>query len=119
MKKIEEMSDRELLEELVREKRFNDVAQWIAVGLVVALLVFIYIQIGKYAPLFSDLINRANQLMSDLENTSSQVNELVASVNDGSIEKLKNIIDQLNDGSIDKLKELIENLSSIMSLFKR
>ncbi len=119
MKKIEEMSDRELLEELVKEKRINDLVQWIAIGLVVALLIFIYVQIQKYMPILTDLVNRSNQLMSDLENTSSQINELIASVDDGSIEKLKNIIDQLNDGSIDKLKELIGDLSNIMSLFKR
>ncbi|MBQ2583758.1 MAG: hypothetical protein II568_01155 [Erysipelotrichaceae bacterium] len=134
MKKIDEMSDHELLRELVEEKRRNDIIQWAILLLVVFIAVFTYIQVRRYMPMVTDLVDRANVLMVDLEANSKQVEEVFNSLNDGSIdqfkgvmqqfndgsiEQFKNVVDQLNDGTIDKLKNLINQLDSIVSLFKR
>ncbi|MCR4633702.1 MAG: hypothetical protein K5648_06210 [Erysipelotrichaceae bacterium] len=134
MKKIDEMSDHELLRELVEEKRRNDIIQWAILLLVVFISVFTYVQARRYVPVVTDLIDRANVLMTDLEANSKQVEEVFNSLNDGSIDEFKavmgqfndgsidqfkTVVEKLNDGTIDKLKNLVNQLDSIVSLFGR
>ncbi len=87
MNSIEEMSDRELLEELLKEKRRNQIAT----------VIFIYVQAMKYIPMIKDFVERSNKLMAELEETGNQINGLVDSLNDGTIDKLKEMIVKLND----------------------
>ncbi len=102
MKKIEEMNDRELLEELLKEKRRNQVIRYIELAVLIAAAVFVYVQASKYVPMIKDFADRSNKLMTELEKTSSEI--------DG-------MIDSLNDGTIDKMKEMIDKLDSLLKIF--
>ncbi len=103
MKKIEEMSDRELLEELLKEKRKNQILRYIGCAILLAVAIFIYVEAMKYIPMIRDFVDRSNKLMAELEETSNQINGMV---------------DSLNDGTIEKLKEMIDKLSELMNIFK-
>ena len=100
MKNIEEMSDRELLEELVAAKRRDQIIEYIKWGVIAVFL------------------DASNTLINDLEATNQQINDVMGQLNDGSLEQLKELLNSMNDGSIDKLKELIEKLNSILGVFK-
>ena len=97
MNRIEEMSDRELLEELLKEKRRNQIIRCIKLAVLIAAALFIYVEAMKYIPMIKDFVDRSNKLMAELEETGNQINGLVDSLNDGTIDKLKEIIDKLND----------------------
>lgn len=97
MNSIEEMSDRELLEELLKEKRRNQIIRYIELSILIATVIFIYVQAMKYIPMIKDFIDRSNKLMAELEETGNQINGLVDSLNDGTIDKLKEMIVKLND----------------------
>ena len=97
MNKIEEMSDRELLVELLKEKRRNQVLRYIGLAILLAAVVYVYVQVTKYIPMIKDFVDRSNKLMSELDETSNQINGMIDSLNDGTIEKLKEMIDKLNE----------------------
>ena len=118
MKNIEEMSDRELLEELVAAKRRDQIIEYIKWGVIAVFIISIYAMIARYIPQIKAFLDASNTLINDLEATNQQINDVMGQLNDGSLEQLKELLNSMNDGSIDKLKELIEKLNSILGVFK-
>ena len=115
--KIEEMTDRQLLEELVKDKRKNEILGYIEIALLVIALIMIGIVIYKYVPLIRESLAQAKQLMSDLDAARKQIDDLVASLNDGTMEELKQVIETLNDGSLEEMKQLIERMNRVFGMF--
>jgi len=66
MKDINEMSDHELLMELVEEKRRNDKIRYIKYGIYAVLALIVIILCIKYIPMIVDMVNRYNALMESL-----------------------------------------------------
>jgi len=95
MKDINEMSDHELLMELVEEKRRNDKIRCIKYGIYAVLALIVIILCIKYIPMIVDMVNRYNALMEQLEQTNTSINQLVDSVGEDTGAKLKELVDSI------------------------
>lgn len=99
MKDYSEMSDHELLMELVKEKRRNDRIRYVRYA-VYGLILLAVIVIGAiYIPKIVAVINRYNRFMEQMEG----LNEKVSSV--------------VNDGTVDLLDSVKEAMEKIQGLF--
>ncbi|MBQ6334763.1 MAG: hypothetical protein IJI46_06835 [Erysipelotrichaceae bacterium] len=103
MKNIEEMSDHELLMELVAEKRRQDKLRYLKyafyglIGLAFVVLCYIYVpKIVEMYKAYKQMVDKVNELTSQLQGTSDKINSLIDDVSDGTIEKLKSLVDVLN-----------------------
>lgn len=112
-KEISEMTDRELLMELVEETRRAGRMRrvktilWIAAALVVFVLACLYL------PKLSALLRHYNAVMNSLESATARVNE--------SLEEFKilageaqGFFDQVNQLGLDKLQEALDELHGVM-----
>ena len=77
MNRIEEMSDRELLEELLKEKRRNQIIRCIELAILIAAVVFIYIEAQKYIPMIKDFVERSNGTIDKLKEMIVKLNDLM------------------------------------------
>ena len=95
MKDIENMSDHELLMELVAEKRRNDRFSYIDYGvkgvicLVVVILCFIYV------PKIIEFYNKFNAVMDQLNAVSASVKRVSDSISTDTIETLNGFVEAL------------------------
>ena len=77
MKNIEEMSDRELLEELVAAKRRDQIIEYIKWGVIAVFIISIYAMIARYIPQIKAFLDASNTLINDLEATNQQINDVI------------------------------------------
>ena len=95
MKKIEEMSDHEILVELLEDKRRNDKNRYIKYGIYAAIALVIIVLLIIYVPKVVAFINKYNQVLNDLQETNDKINEFFNTVGEGTAEKFKEITDAL------------------------
>ena len=95
MKEIEEMSDHELLMELVAEKRRNDRIRYVKYGvygiifLGVAVLCFIYV------PKIVAFYNRVNAVMEQLDAATNSVKRVSDSISTETIEAFNSVVEAI------------------------
>ncbi len=92
MKKIEEMSDREILEELLKDKRRNDIISYIRLGILAVVIIAIIIIANTYVPKIIEFSNRLNSLLGELETTGNMVQEIAENIDVETIDSLKDMI---------------------------
>ena len=99
MKDYSQMSDHELLMELVKEKRRNDRIRYVRYAVCGLILLAVIVTGAIYIPKIVSVINRYNRFMEQMEG----LNEKVSSV--------------VNDGTVDLLDSVKEVMEKIQGLF--
>ena len=96
-KAVEEMSDREILEELLKEKRLNETLRNIRLAvLIVVIIALIYagcIVVPKLIELYDKLIYMSNEINA----VTSEVSQLADSIDPQMIENLNNITEKIQE----------------------
>ena len=102
MKDYSQMSDHELLMELVKEKRRNDKIRYVRYGFY-ALILLIVIVIGAvYIPKIMAVIRRYNAFMDQMEGLNDKVSSFV---NEGTI------------GLLDSIRSILEKMQGLFTGF--
>ncbi|MBQ2657085.1 MAG: hypothetical protein IJF87_00760 [Erysipelotrichaceae bacterium] len=102
MKDYSQMSDHELLMELVKEKRRNDKLRYIRYGFSALVLLAVVIVAAIYVPKIVAVIRRYNQFMDQMEGLNDKVSSFV---NEGTVNLL------------DSVKEIMEKVQSLFGKF--
>ena len=111
MKDINEMSERELLMELVVNKRNKEKLQLFTTAILAALLLVIVVALFIYVPKIMNIINEFNELsnqLGGLSEISSQLSELNESIQ--SMSKEYNF-------DMKQVTEFFENIKGAMNIF--
>ena len=96
MKNIEEMSDHEILMELIREKRRNDKIRNVKYG-IYALIGLALIVLGCiYIPKIMALIEKYNRIIDEMDETRQTIEQFVNSFGTDTGEKIKEMVEGLN-----------------------
>ena len=104
----EEMSDHELLMELVAEKRRNDRIRYIYYGLYTVFAVFLIVMGCIYIPKIVRIVNQYKELMENYQQLIARLN-----ATDGKINEFMNGFETDLGG----IKEFIEKFSALMGAF--
>ena len=97
MKDIEEMSDHELLMELVAEKRRNDKIRYVKYG-IYALCATVVLVLGFiYVPKIVEFYNKFNAVMDTLKSTSESVQRVSDSISTETIETLNGFVTAIRE----------------------
>ena len=97
MKDYNEMSDHELLMELVKEKRRNDKIRYVRYAVYVLILLAVGILAGIYVPKVVAVIKRYNQFMDQMQGLSDKVGSVVNDGTIGLLESMKSVMEKLQD----------------------
>ena len=136
-KKIESMTDHELLCELVRQGRRAERENQIKTCLIAVLLLAVLILALIYIPRILAPIRQLNAALDEVQQTIDQAKGVLGSFNAESVEKFQQTMDSVNtasqqateimtrlkDSGLDKLQESIEAFNETMErlslLFRR
>ena len=102
MKDYSQMSDHELLMELVKEKRRNDKIRYIRYGFYALILLTVIIIGAIYIPKIVAVIRRYNQFMDQMEGLNDKVSSFV---NEGTVNLL------------DSVKSILEKMQKLLGGF--
>lgn len=109
MKNVEEMTDREILVELLAEKRKNDILRYVryfVYAVLCAVVVYFYL---KFAREFKEIVDSFHQIQSQVDSFQEQFNNI-----SGSFEEISSSFDP---EAIKEIQQLAEKLQSILSRF--
>lgn len=130
-KNIDNMSERELLQELVRQGRRAARAERIRICLLGALLLAVVVLALIYVPKIMEPIDRISQSISQIEESFDEAKRVLSSFDKDTIERFKEtmesinetsqqarvFMDKLKDSGLDKLQPTIEGLSNSLGSF--
>lgn len=130
-KNIDNMSERELLQELVRQGRRAARAERIKICVLGALLLAVVVLALIYVPKIMEPIDRISQSISQIEESFDEAKRVLSSFDKDTIERFKEtmesinetsqqarvFMDKLKDSGLDKLQPTIESLSNSLSGF--
>ena len=132
VKDLESMSDRELLLELVKEKRRNDILRYVSYAFYAIIMILILIMYFKYAPMikkmvddYNMIIGKANQLSESIEaitnsfdpQTLQNFKVISESIDPSTFEKIKQFSDSFDPEDFVKLKEFVEKFQKLFGAF--
>ena len=104
MKDIEMMSDRELLEELVRAKRKEERSQKIRMILYIVLALAVIVAVGMLAQKVMGVVNRYNTVIEEMEAYR---------------EKISETLNIFSEEDVENFKKTMEDLKNILNFFNR
>lgn len=107
-KPVEEMTDRELLEELIREKRLQERTRNFRIGCRVAVALVVVILLCVYLPPVIRFYRQANETMQQVRDAVGQVRGGVEQVK-GASTRVQGTMDELQ-GTVDSIKDSLTNL---------
>ena len=99
---IGEMSDHEMLVELMKDKKKRDTWRIVRIAAAVVIVAVIAVMALKYVPRIIALAEEAQNLMGRINSMVDQVG---------------GVMDNLGEDSLNQLKSSIEKLNSLLSLF--
>ena len=97
MKRIEEMSDHELLMELIEDKRRNDKIRFIIYAVFATLAVLIIGVMLVYIPRMIQFMDQYKALMEDLENATNSIKDLKDSLDFDSLSGVQDMISKVQE----------------------
>ena len=132
-KDIDNMSEKELLAELVRQGRRNERADMIKVSVLCVLLLAVVILALVYVPKIVAPIQQLSDSMEQIETSFDEAKRVLSSFDKETIDNFKQTMESLNetsqqarvfmdklkDSGLDKLPSTIEGLSSSLNTFLR
>ncbi len=102
MKNVEEMTDRELLMELVREKRLQQNLRRIKIVIAAVIIIAVIWLLAIYVPRMIEAYNRLNSVLQQIQDTGNKVSGIVEEVKNGPLQTIQNGIDSIG-GFLKKL----------------
>lgn len=93
-KKIDEMNDRELLQELVRQGRKREKADRVKTAVTAALLLVLIVVLLVYVPRITAPIRELNRNMDQIRQTMSEAQALLSGFNAEKLAKLNRVLDE-------------------------
>jgi predicted PurR-regulated permease PerM len=109
VKNLENMSDRELLEELVKEKRRNDILRYVSYAFYAIIMILILVMYFKYAPIIKQMIEDYNQIVKTVNDFSSSIQKITDSINPETFEKINQISESFDPATFEKIKEFSDS----------
>lgn len=109
VKNLENMSDRELLEELVKEKRRNDILRYVSYAFYAIVMIFILVLYFKYAPIIKQMIEDYNQIVKTVNDFSTSIQQITNSINPETFEKINAISESFDPSTFEKIKEFSDS----------
>lgn len=97
MKDIEQMSDHELLMELVKEKRRNDKLRYVKYGVYGIIALVVIILCIKYVPKLVAFFKEYNEVMNQLKQASDSVKKVSDSISSETIETFNDVAKAIKD----------------------
>ena len=96
VKDISQMSDHELLMELIADKRRQDKLRYVKYGIVAVILVAVIVELFIYVPKVLETINYYKGIIVEAEETMNMVNEVVSGIPEGLAQKINDLVESLN-----------------------
>ena len=109
VKNLENMSDRELLEELVKEKRRNDILRYVSYAFYAIVMIFILVLYFKYAPIIKQMIEDYNQIVKTVNDFSASIEQITNSIDPKTFEKINEISESFDPSTFEKIKEFSDS----------
>ena len=109
VKDLDSMSDRELLLELVKEKRRNDILRYVSYAFYAIIMILILIMYFKYAPMIKKMIDDYNMIIGKANELSDSINAITQSFDPKTIESFKQISESFDPSTFEKIKEFSDS----------
>ena len=109
VKDLDSMSDRELLLELVKEKRRNDILRYVSYAFYAIIMIPILIMYFKYAPMIKKMIDDYNMIIGKANELSESINAITQSFDPKTIESFKQISESFDPSTFEKIKEFSDS----------
>ncbi|MBR3265554.1 MAG: hypothetical protein IKI61_06310 [Erysipelotrichaceae bacterium] len=109
VKDLDSMSDRELLLELVKEKRRNDILRYVSYAFYAIIMILILIMYFKYAPMIKKMIDDYNMIIGKANELSESINAITQSFDPKTIESFKQISESFDPSTFEKIKEFSDS----------
>ena len=109
VKDLDSMSDRELLLELVKEKRRNDILRYVSYAFYAIIMILILIMYFKYAPMIKKMIDDYNMIIGKANELSESINAITQSFDPKMIESFKQISESFDPSTFEKIKEFSDS----------
>ena len=109
VKDLDSMSDRELLLELVKEKRRNDILRYVNYAFYAIIMILILILYFKYAPMIKKMIDDYNMIIGKANELSESINAITQSFDPKTIESFKQISESFDPSTFEKIKEFSDS----------
>ncbi len=109
VKDLDSMSDRELLLELVKEKRRNDILRYVSYAFYAVIIILILIMYFKYAPMIKKMIDDYNMIIGKANELSESINAITQSFDPKTIESFKQISESFDPSTFEKIKEFSDS----------
>ncbi len=109
-KEIEKMSERELLMELVEEKRRAEKWRLVRLCAVGAVVLALAILCAVYVPRIVESVQRFNEAVTSLQNTTNQIQSFYNGVKDAGLDKLSEAAENI-DAAAQEAKRIMDGLS--------
>ncbi len=111
-KPVEEMSERELLMELVTEKRRQDKVRVVKYAVLAAVIIAIAVLAVIYVPKIVNAYKALMETYSQVQELSLEAEEALGQV-EGAVEKAHETMDNINDTLNNKLNPAIDSYNSL------
>ena len=105
---VETMTDRAILEELLREKRRSETMRWIKIAVTVLVLILLAVLLFKIVPGIIQFFRNINDTMEQLRGGMDQIRETA----DG----LKQSISGWSTNGLETIKEAAEKLGDLLNM---
>ena len=109
VKDLDSMSNRELLLELVKEKRRNDILRYVSYAFYAIIMILILIMYFKYAPMIKKMIDDYNMIIGKANELSESINAITQSFDPKTIESFKQISESFDPSTFEKIKEFSDS----------
>ena len=111
-KEIEQMSDRELMMELVEAKRRAEKWERIRLCVMAALLLTVVVLAAVYVPRITATLRRVNETMDQVQAMSEQAQSFLDSFKSISAEKLAETVENVN-ATAQEAREIMDKLKEV------
>ena len=126
VKDLDSMSDRELLLELVKEKRRNDILRYVSYAFYAIIMILILIMYFKYAPMIKKMIDDYNMIIGKANELSESINAITQSFDPKTIESFKRFLNHLIHRHLKRsrsslillIRRILLNLKNLLKSFR-
>lgn len=130
-KQTENMSERELLEELVRQGKRREMIEQIKLCVTSVLLLTIIVLAFVYIPRILEPMRQVSQSMEQVEQAAEEAKRVLSNFDEKTVDQIKQtmeslnetsqqvrvLMDKLKDSGLDKLQSTIESLNDSLGSF--
>ena len=109
MKRIEDMTEREMLMELMAEKRLQDRLRAVKIAFGIAVILLLVWLGFTYIPRIIEVYNKWNDVLQQIQETGNKVNGVVDEIKSGPLQSIQSGIDSVKSG-VESVKSFLSKL---------